>query len=69
MRRPKVLVVILAGGAGGRLGLLTEERAKPSVRFGGSYRLIDFPLSNCVNSQISDVWVIQQHNPASLNVS
>jgi glucose-1-phosphate adenylyltransferase len=65
--QPKTLVLILAGGAGGRLRLLTEQRAKPSVRFGARYRLIDFALSNCGNSQSTDVWLIQQHNPASLN--
>lgn len=67
MTQPRTLVIILAGGAGGRLGLLTEQRAKPSVRFGGRYRLIDFALSNCMNSNLTDVWVLQQHNPASLN--
>ncbi|MBV9872084.1 MAG: hypothetical protein JO214_15825 [Frankiaceae bacterium] len=67
MAPPRTLVIVLAGGAGGRLGLLTESRAKPSVRFGGRYRMIDFALSNCANSKLTDVWVLQQHNPASLN--
>ncbi|HEV2088427.1 MAG TPA: glucose-1-phosphate adenylyltransferase family protein [Cryptosporangiaceae bacterium] len=58
--------MILAGGAGGRLELLTDSRAKPAVPFGGHYRLIDFPLSNCLHSGLSDVWVIQQFNPVSL---
>jgi glucose-1-phosphate adenylyltransferase len=61
-----VLALVLAGGAGGRLELLTEHRAKPAVPFGGLYRLIDFPLSNCVSSGISDVWVLQQHEPHRL---
>ena len=47
--------VILAGGEGSRLGVLTEKRAKPAVPFAGKYRIIDFTLSNCVNSGISDV--------------
>lgn len=65
--RPKTLALILAGGEGGRLGVLTEERAKPAVPFAGVYRLIDFPLSNCLHSGISDVWVIEQYEPHSLN--
>ncbi|MGZ8648763.1 MAG: glucose-1-phosphate adenylyltransferase family protein [Solirubrobacteraceae bacterium] len=63
----KTLVIVLAGGAGGRLELLTEERAKPAVPFAGSHRLIDFPLSNCHNSGLSDVWIVQQFNPISLS--
>jgi glucose-1-phosphate adenylyltransferase len=66
MALPKVLVLVLAGGAGGRLELLTATRAKPAVPFAGVYRLVDFPLSNCQHSQISDVWVSLQYNPASL---
>lgn len=66
MPRPKTLVIILAGGAGGRLELLTKSRAKPAVPFGGVYRLIDFPLSNCLHSGLADVWVIEQFNPVSL---
>jgi glucose-1-phosphate adenylyltransferase len=62
----RTLVVVLAGGAGGRLELLTRSRAKPAVPFGGLYRLIDFPLSNCLHSGLSDVWVIEQFNPVSL---
>ena len=64
--RPSVLALVLAGGAGGRMGALTERRAKPALPFAGVYRLIDFPLSNCVNSGISDVWVLQQYAPHSL---
>jgi len=67
MPRAKTLVVILAGGAGGRLELLTQERAKPAVSFAGTHRLIDFPLSNCANSGLSDVWVAQAFNPISLS--
>src|SRR3954447_9874056 len=65
--KPRTLVVILAGGAGGRLELLTRTRAKPAVPFAGTHRLIDFPLSNCHNSAIEDVWVAQQFNPISLS--
>jgi glucose-1-phosphate adenylyltransferase len=65
MRR-RILAVVLAGGAGGRMGPLTERRAKPALPFAGLYRLIDFPLSNCANSGISDVWVLQQYQPHSM---
>jgi glucose-1-phosphate adenylyltransferase len=58
--------VILAGGEGSRLGVLTEKRAKPAVPFAGKYRIIDFPLSNCVNSGIFDVMVLAQYRPQSL---
>ena len=67
MPRIKTLTVILAGGAGGRLGLLTRERAKPVVPYAGTHKLIDFPLSNCHNAGIEDVWVAQQYNPISLS--
>ena len=67
MPRIKTLVLILAGGAGGRLELLTHTRAKPAVPFAGTHRLIDFPLSNCHNSRIDDVWISQQFNPVSLS--
>src|SRR4051794_19843708 len=67
MNRVKTLVVVLAGGAGGRLELLTRERAKPAVSFAGTHRLIDFPLSNCLNSGLQDVWIAQQFNPISLS--
>jgi len=66
MALPRVLVIVLAGGAGGRLELLTEHRAKPAVPFAGVYRLIDFPLSNCEHAGIADVWVSVQHHPTSL---
>ncbi len=67
MNKLKILALILAGGKGSRLGLLTENKAKPAMPFGGFYRLIDFALSNCLHSQISDVWVIEQYEPHSLN--
>jgi glucose-1-phosphate adenylyltransferase len=62
-----VLAVVLAGGAGERLSILSAIRSKPAVPFGGKYRLIDFSLSNCVNSGIDDVLVLTQYNPRSLN--
>ncbi len=65
--RPKILALILAGGAGSRLGTLTQNRAKPALPFGGSYRLIDLPLSNLVHSHITNVWVVEQFQPHSLN--
>jgi glucose-1-phosphate adenylyltransferase len=66
MKRPRVLALVLAGGEGGRLAPLTNERAKPALPFAGVYRLIDFPLSNCLHSHIVDVWVIQQYEPHEL---
>jgi glucose-1-phosphate adenylyltransferase len=62
-----VMAVILAGGEGERLSILSSVRAKPAVPFGGKYRIIDFTLSNCVNSGIDDVVVLTQYNPHSLN--
>ncbi|HEX2375365.1 MAG TPA: glucose-1-phosphate adenylyltransferase family protein [Actinomycetota bacterium] len=67
MPKPKVLALVMAGGEGSRLELLTERRAKPALPFAGVYRLIDFPLSNCVHSGIEDVWVLQQYRVQSLN--
>src|SRR3954451_3834371 len=66
MALPRILVLVLAGGAGGRLELLTDHRAKPAVPFAGVYRLIDFPLSNCQHAGIADVWVSIQHHPTPL---
>ncbi|MFV9503829.1 MAG: glucose-1-phosphate adenylyltransferase [Oscillochloridaceae bacterium umkhey_bin13] len=63
----RVVAMILAGGEGSRLSVLSEKRAKPSVPFAGKYRIIDFPLSNCVNSGIFDVAVLTQYRPHSLN--
>ena len=67
MAKPRTLTIVLAGGAGGRLDLLTRDRAKPAVPYGGTHRLIDFPLSNCLHSGITDVWVVEQFNAASLS--
>lgn len=67
MNKKKVLALVLAGGQGGRLGLLTENRAKPVMPFAGFYRLIDFALSNCLHSKISDVWVVEQYELHTLN--
>jgi glucose-1-phosphate adenylyltransferase len=63
----KTRVVILAGGEGSRLGVLTAKRAKPAVPFGGKYRIIDFTLSNCVNSGLFDIMLLTQYRPHSLN--
>ena len=62
-----VMAVVLAGGEGERLSILSSVRAKPAVPFGGKYRIIDFTLSNCVNSGIDNVVVLTQYNPRSLN--
>ena len=63
----RTLALILAGGQGDRLSILSEQRAKPAVIFGGKYRIIDFALSNCVNSGITVVGVLTQYRPRSLN--
>ena len=62
----KCIAMLLAGGKGTRLRELTSETAKPAVGFGGKYRLIDFPLSNCVNSGIDTVGVLTQYQPLEL---
>ena len=59
--------MLLAGGQGSRLGVLTRNLAKPAVPFGGKYRIIEFPLSNCVNSGIETVGVLTQYQPLELN--
>ena len=64
---PKLLAVILGGGAGNRLFPLTQQRSKPAVPLGGKYRLVDIPLSNCINSDILRTFVLTQYNSASLN--
>lgn len=61
------VAILLAGGQGSRLKVLTEETAKPAVPFGGKYRIIDFPLSNCVNSGIDTVGILTQYQPLELN--
>ena len=63
----RTMAVILAGGEGERLSILSGVRAKPAVPFAGKYRIIDFTLSNCVNSDVSNVVVLTQYNPRSLN--
>ncbi len=62
-----VVAVILGGGAGSRLFPLTRERSKPAVPLGGKYRLIDVPVSNCINSSVTQIFVLTQYNSASLN--
>ncbi len=66
-RQNDVLTIILAGGQGERLSILSEKRAKPAVPFAGKYRIIDFALSNCVNSDLDDVLVLTQYRPISLH--
>lgn len=66
-RYDNVVAVILGGGAGSRLFPLTGERSKPAVPLGGKYRLIDVPVSNCINSEINQIFVLTQYNSASLN--
>ena len=61
------LAVILGGGAGTRLFPLTRHRSKPAVPLAGKYRLIDIPISNCVNSELTRIFVVTQYNSASLN--
>ncbi|MDD3400850.1 MAG: glucose-1-phosphate adenylyltransferase [Eubacteriales bacterium] len=65
--KKKIVAMLLAGGQGSRLGILTSNMAKPAVPFGGKYRIIDFPLSNCVNSDIDTVGVLTQYRPLALN--
>ena len=62
-----MIAMLLAGGQGSRLGVLTTHEAKPAVAFGGKYRIIDFPLSNCINSGIDTVGVLTQYQPLQLN--
>lgn len=67
MRRKEMLAMLLAGGQGSRLGVLTSKKAKPAVAFGGKYKIIDFPMSNCINSGVDTVGVLTQYQPLSLN--
>lgn len=66
-RKHECIAMLLAGGQGSRLGILTKNIAKPAVPYGGKYRIIDFPLSNCVNSNIYTVGVLTQYQPLELN--
>lgn len=66
-RKQECIAMLLAGGQGSRLGILTRKIAKPAVPYGGKYRIIDFPLSNCVNSGINTVGVLTQYQPLELN--
>ena len=65
--KKECIAMLLAGGQGSRLYVLTQDVAKPAVPFGGKYRIIDFPLSNCVNSGIDTVGVLTQYQPLELN--
>ena len=67
MIKKEMIAMLLAGGQGSRLGVLTAKVAKPAVAFGGKYRIIDFPLSNCINSGIDTVGVLTQYQPLRLN--
>ena len=66
-QKKRVIAMLLAGGQGSRLKVLTQKTAKPAVPFGGKYRIIDFPLSNCVNSGIDTVGILTQYQPLELN--
>lgn len=67
MIKKEMIAMLLAGGQGSRLGVLTAKVAKPAVAFGGKYRIIDFPLSNCINSGVDTVGVLTQYQPLRLN--
>lgn len=67
MIKKEMIAMLLAGGQGSRLGVLTSKLAKPAVAFGGKYKIIDFPLSNCINSGIDTVGVLTQYRPLRLN--
>ena len=67
LKKKKTVAMLLAGGQGARLGVLTAEKAKPAVTYGGKYRIIDFPLSNCSYSGIDTVGVLTQYRPLELN--
>lgn len=67
MIKKEMIAMLLAGGQGSRLGVLTANIAKPAVSFGGKYRIIDFPLSNCINSGVDTVGVLTQYQPLRLN--
>ena len=67
VNKKSCVAMLLAGGQGSRLGVLTHQTAKPAIPFGGKYRIIDFPLSNCANSGIDVVGVLTQWEPLELN--
>ena len=67
MRKKEMIAMLLAGGQGSRLGILTRKVAKPAVTYGGRFRIIDFPLSNCINSGVDTVGVLTQYQPLRLN--
>ena len=67
MRKKEMIAMLLAGGQGSRLGILTATKAKPALSFGGKYRIIDFPMSNCINSGVDTVGVLTQYLPLQLN--
>ena len=67
MIKKEMIAMLLAGGQGSRLGILTSKVAKPAVAFGGKYRIIDFPLSNCINSGVDTIGVLTQYQPLRLN--
>ena len=67
IKKKECVAMLLAGGQGSRLYALTQDMAKPAVPYGGKYRIIDFPLSNCVNSGIDTVGVLTQYRPLRLN--
>ena len=64
----EVLSIVLGGGKGTRLFPLTKERAKPAVPFGGKYRLVDIPISNCINANLKQIYILTQFNSASLHL-
>ena len=66
MKQKECVAMLLAGGQGSRLGVLTQKIAKPAVPYGGKYRIIDFPLSNCANSGITTVGILTQYQPLEL---
>lgn len=67
MKKDKVVAIILGGGKGTRLYPLTMDRAKPAVPFAGKYRLVDIPISNCINSGFKQIYLLTQFNSASLH--
>jgi len=67
MKKKEMIAMLLAGGQGSRLGVLTNKKAKPAISFGGKYRIIDFPMSNCINSGVDTVGVLTQYEPLILN--